>query len=136
MTVTERIDEVEARFIEGLTTLHERVVDANTQAAERLAALRPGTPATPENVPTATDVVSRYYDFASKVLEANRSFAEQLVAAWEPNAETPSIDERPAATSTARDTAAEKPSAKKASAKKASAKKASSKKASAKKASK
>jgi hypothetical protein len=83
MTVNEQITEAEERILEGITSLHEQLVEANAQAAERLAELRlPAPDVEPAVEPAAA--VAHYYDFAGKLLDANRKFAEQVVTAWYP----------------------------------------------------
>jgi hypothetical protein len=87
MTVIERMNEAETALFEGLAGLHERVIDVNKSAAEGLVGLRPEAmvlPELPEPVLTPADSVKRYFDFSAKLLEANRSFTEQIVAAWTP----------------------------------------------------
>lgn len=85
MTVTDQITEAEERILEGITSLHEQLVEANNQAAERLRELRLPTPDVEPTIDPG-DAVKHYYDFAGKLLEANRKFAEQVVAAWTPAA--------------------------------------------------
>lgn len=84
MTDNERLEEAEADFLEGLSNLHSQVIEANEQAAERLAELSELAPPAPDGLPDPAEAVKRYYDFAAKLLEANRSFTEQIVAAWTP----------------------------------------------------
>ena len=82
-TMTEQLTEAEARILEGLATLHEQLVEVNEQAAERLQQLSVPTPEVEPLIEPA-DAIAHYYDFAGKVLEANRKFAEQVVKAWYP----------------------------------------------------
>jgi hypothetical protein len=84
MTVIERMNEAETALFQGLAGLHERVIDVNKSAAEGLVGLRPEAMVLPEPVLTPADSVKRYFDFSAKLLEANRSFTEQIVAAWTP----------------------------------------------------
>ena len=83
MTVNEQITEAEERILEGITSLHEQLVEANKQAAERLQELRLPTPDAEPTIDPG-DAVKHYYDFAGKLLDANRKFAEQVVATWTP----------------------------------------------------
>lgn len=83
MTMTEQITEVETRILDGLTSIHEQLIEANVQAAERIHELSIPAPDVDVAIEPA-EAVANYYDFAGKILEANRTFAEQLVAAWAP----------------------------------------------------
>jgi hypothetical protein len=96
MTMTEQITEAEERILESITALHEQLVEANNQAAERLQELRVPTPAADLPIKPA-DAVAHYYDFAGKLLDANRKFAEQVVAAWYPAAKPASRRSAPKA---------------------------------------
>ncbi len=86
MTVIERMNEAETALFEGLAGLYERVIDVNKNAAEGLVGLRPESIELPEPVMTPAESVKRYFDFSAKLLEANRSFTEQIIAAWTPTA--------------------------------------------------
>lgn len=89
MTDTEKLQEAESDFLEGLGNLHSQVIEANQQAAERLSELSEWAPPAPEGLPDPSEAVKHYYDFAAKLLEANRAFSEQLVATWVPKQPKP-----------------------------------------------
>lgn len=82
MNVTARIDQAQSTFLDGLTEIQGRVVEANQKVAKNATKL-PTVP-TPDGWPTPADSLRRSYDFASKVRDANRAFADQVVAAWYP----------------------------------------------------
>ena len=84
MTVIERMNEAETALFEGLAGLHERVIEVIKSAAEGLEEIRPGSLELPEALLTPAESVKRYFDFSAKLLEANRSFTEQIVSAWAP----------------------------------------------------
>lgn len=83
MTANEQITDVEQKLLDGITTLHEQLLEANEQAAERLQEIQfPGAGVEPPIKPA--EAVAHYYDFAGRLLDANRTFAEKLVATWYP----------------------------------------------------
>ena len=82
-TMTEQITEVETRFLDGLTSIHEQLIEANAQAADRVHELSVPTPEVEIAIEPA-EAVAHYFDFTTKLLEANRKFTEQLVATWYP----------------------------------------------------
>lgn len=88
MTVIERMDELETRFFESLTTIQGQAVEANAQAAERVGEFRTSAAAPVDALPTPAQLMSRYYDFAAKMLDTNRKFAEQMIGPWSDGAKT------------------------------------------------
>ena len=83
MNVTEQLTEVEDRFFEGLTNLQTQLIEANTKVADRIHELDIPAPDV-EPVIAPADAVARYYDFADKLMNANRKFVEQIVSVWYP----------------------------------------------------
>ena len=112
MNMTEQLTKVEERFFEGLTDLQEQLIEANTKAADRIHEIDLPSPEI-EPVIAPADAVARYYDFAGKLMEANRTFVEQLVSVW-----YPAPAKKAAVKTTAVKTTAKKAAAKKAAAKK------------------
>jgi hypothetical protein len=98
-TMTKQLTEVEERILDGLTSLQDQLVEANTKAADRLHELSLPTPDV-KPVIEPSEAVARYYDFAGKLMDANRKFAEQVVAAWYPATKT--TKQAPAKKATAR----------------------------------
>lgn len=89
MTETaDRLEEAETEVLDGLSSLHQQLIDANERAADQLAELREWGGSAPKALDPGA-AVQRYYDFAGKLLEANRSFAEQIIAVWYPAKDTP-----------------------------------------------
>ena len=113
MNLTEQLTEVEDRFFEGLTDLQTQLIEANTKVADRVHEMDIPAPDV-EPVIAPADAVARYYDFAGKLMDANRKFVEQIVSVWYP---------APVAKKTvAKKTVAKKTTARKSTAKKATAK--------------
>jgi 23S rRNA A2030 N6-methylase RlmJ len=83
MNITEQLTKVEDTVLEGLTTLQTQLVDVNTKVAERVQGVNLPIPEVEPVIPPA-EAVARYYDFAGKVMTANRKFAEQVVSVWYP----------------------------------------------------
>lgn len=117
MNMNEQLTKVEDRFFEGLDDLQTQFVEANTKVADRIHELDIPTPDV-EPVITPTDAVARYYDFAGKLMDANRKFVEQLVSVWYPAP----AKKTEAKAATAPKTTAKKTTARKAAARKSAAK--------------
>ena len=83
MNVTEQLTEVEDRFFEGLSDLQTQLIEANTKVADRIQEMEIPSPDV-EPVIAPVDAVARYYDFAGKLMDANRQFVEQMVSVWYP----------------------------------------------------
>jgi hypothetical protein len=83
MNVTEQLTEVEDRFFEGLSDLQTQLIEANTKVADRIQEMEIPSPDV-EPVIAPADAVARYYDFAGKLMDANRKFVEQMVSVWYP----------------------------------------------------
>lgn len=113
MNVTEQLTEVEDRFFEGLSDLQTQLVEANTKVADRIHEMELPSPDV-EPVIDPADAVARYYDFAGKLMDANRKFVEQMVSVWYP---APVAKKTVAKKTAVKTTAARKTTAKKATAK-------------------
>ena len=83
MNLTEQLTEVEDRFFEGLSDLQTQLIEANTKVADRIQEMEIPSPDV-EPVIAPADAVARYYDFAGKLMDANRKFVEQMVSVWYP----------------------------------------------------
>lgn len=83
MNMTEQLTKIEDRFFEGLTDLQTQLVEANTKVADRIHEMEIPAPEV-EPVIAPADAVARYYDFAGKLMDANRKFVEQIVSVWYP----------------------------------------------------
>ena len=83
MNITEQLTKVEDRFFEGLEDLQTQLIEANTKVADRIHEMEIPAPEI-EPVIAPADAVARYYDFAGKLMETNRKFAEQIVSVWYP----------------------------------------------------
>jgi hypothetical protein len=88
MNATETLNDTESKILEGLSGLHTQVIDANKAAFERLTDLREQGPELSE-MPSPAEGVRRYFEFAGKIFDANREFAEQMVSVWAPAEKTP-----------------------------------------------
>jgi len=113
MNLTEQLTQVEDRFFEGLSDLQTQLIDANTKVADRIHEMDIPSPDV-EQVIVPADAVARYYDFAGKLMDANRKFVEQIVSVWYPApvAKKPVAKKTPAKKTTARKTTAKKATAK------------------------
>ena len=113
MNLTEQLTEVEDRFFEGLSDLQTQLIEANTKVADRVHEMDIPSPDV-EQVIVPADAVARYYDFAGKLMDANRKFVEQIVTVWYP---APVAKKTPAKKTAAKKTTAKKTTAKKTAAK-------------------
>jgi hypothetical protein len=105
MTVMEQVSEAQDRVLEDVKTAQARVVEANERFIETAGQWIPkvdlprGESISIE-LPTREELVASYFDFASRMLEANRTFVEQLFGVWN------TAQDKPAKTSRARTKAA------------------------------
>jgi hypothetical protein len=87
MNATNTMIDVEAQVIDGLSNLHTQIIDANQSAYDRFNSLLESVPKMPEMPHMASaESVKRSYEFAGKVLTAQRGFVEQMVSVWYPGA--------------------------------------------------
>ena len=118
MNLTEQLTEVEDRFFEGLSDLQTQLIEANTKVADRIHEMELPAPDV-EPVIAPVDAVARYYDFAGKLMDANRTFVEQIISVWYP---APAAKQTVATKTTAKKTVAKKTAAKKTAAENTAAK--------------
>ena len=86
----QQIQKVQSQALGTLTSTQERILDVNVKVAEAVKD-RVGAVKVPfaTALPQPTEGVKMYFDFAAKVMAANRSFAERAVAAWTQPATAP-----------------------------------------------
>jgi hypothetical protein len=87
MTVMEQLSEAQDRVIEDVKTAQARVVEANERFIETAGQWMPkvelpSAETISVELPKREDLVASYFDFASRMLEANRTFVEQLLGVW------------------------------------------------------
>jgi hypothetical protein len=115
--IEQQIQKVQSQALETLTATQQRLLDVNVKVAEvvkdRVGAVKVPFAAA---LPQPAEGIKMYFDFAGKVMAANRSFAERAVAAW--------TQPTPAPKATASKATAPKATAPKATAPKATAPKA------------
>ena len=70
------LDEIQAKVLETVRTTQDSVVDAVKGVAEMLPTLP-----YPEQLPKPAEIVDSALGFAGKVFEAQKSFAQKVVAA-------------------------------------------------------
>lgn len=150
MPVLEQITDAQDRFFANVEATNDRVVDTVTATVDAISTRMPEiTSRIPEvpfsdriptpdlgfvkQLPQPLEVVDAYFDFVTRGVEMNRSFAEKMVGAV--GGTTKTAPKPAAKKTTAKKTAAKKPAAKKTTAK-ASANKTAAKKPAAKKTSK
>ena len=100
MTVMDKVIEFQDRMINDMQDAQGRIIDMNKRAWEAAGNL-PKLPAVNlpkaswmpevEDAPKPEALVGNYFDFAGKLLAANREFAESVVGVW--TAERPEADE-------------------------------------------
>ena len=87
MNATDTMIDVEAQVLDGLSNLHTQIIDANQSAYDRFNNVLESVPKMPEMPDMAgAESVKRSYEFAGKVLTAQRDFVEQMVSVWCPGA--------------------------------------------------
>ena len=77
MTVMDKVIELQDRVLSDMQNMQTQIVDLNKRAFEATASL----PAF-ELPGWAETVVGNGYDFAGKLLAANRDFTEAIVGVW------------------------------------------------------
>jgi hypothetical protein len=93
MKVIDQINESQDRALSDLETAQARLVELNERLAETASRWMPKvelpTVDTDVELPQGQDLVANYFDFAGKVLAANRAFVETLVGVWAPTQPKP-----------------------------------------------
>ena len=83
MALITRIEQAQAQTLDTLVSTQQRVLSANDKFA---GAVKDRVPAVKVPLagllPTPAEGVKLYFEFAGKLLSANRIFAERAVAAW------------------------------------------------------
>jgi hypothetical protein len=91
MSVMEQVMDMQDRVLSDMQSMQERVIDLNKRAIEATSSLpsldfssMPAMSWVPDldEAPKADALVSNYFEFAGKMLEANRAFTQQLVGTW------------------------------------------------------
>ena len=95
MTATSQIAEVQERMLTTVEAAQDRVLELNRAAAEAITGVLPtdrfripAFDAMPE-LPGPAELVESYFDFASRIAQANRNFATEMVTIWAPADEAP-----------------------------------------------
>lgn len=82
----ETTQSVDESTLEIITSIQERIVDANKEFANAMASLVPEVPFMPKSdmfdAPDTKSLVEQSFDFQSQLLEANRAFSLGLIDAW------------------------------------------------------
>lgn len=78
--MTDTLTTIENQFFDGLKAIQEPTVEAARKAAELVGQLPLGEPlaALTAQLPSAEEVLARNFDFAQRLLDAQRDFALQL----------------------------------------------------------
>lgn len=98
MDVMDQVIDLQERVLEGVVDAQTRIIDMNGQlveAAGSIPSMNLPTADLPladlpmaewlpkmDESPALDQMVGNYFDFAGKLMEANRSFMEQLVTSW------------------------------------------------------
>lgn len=82
------------RVLAALRQSQSAVVDVVSTWAKAVENAAPDLPAIPvaASVPSLGEIISNSYDFAGKVLEAQRQFATELIAAGAPAVKTTPVE--------------------------------------------
>lgn len=132
MPVLDQITKAQDKFFANVDATNDRVADTVGTLVKRMPEVqipfadRVTVPTIPfiDQLPAPIEVVDAYFDFVSRSVEANRSFAEKVVTSVAPASAKPAAA-KPATAKAAPKAAAKKaPAKKKAAAKKTTAKKA------------
>ena len=91
MTVLEQISGAQERVLTDVQTAQTRMVEMNQRFADAAEKFLPkvelpSTDSFPsvDDLPKREELVSTYFDFAAKMMAANRTFVEQIVGVWAP----------------------------------------------------
>ena len=89
--------ELQDQVLDGIRQSQTAVIEAVRSFTEAMPAA-PATPqALPADLPSPADLIAGSFDFAQKLLETQRAFAEELVAATAPVAQAvPATNGKPA----------------------------------------
>ena len=101
-SATATLNKVEDQFLDVATRLQDPVVDGIRRAAEAVEGYVPelSLPAVGDTLPTATELVENYFQFAQRVLDTRHRFAKSVLDATAPvrnKVETSAKTRKPAA---------------------------------------
>lgn len=86
MTVMDKVIELQDRVLSDMQKMQTQIVDLNKKAFEATASLPaielPGWVPQVDDAPKPETVVGNGFDFAGKLLAANRDFSEAIVGVW------------------------------------------------------
>jgi len=91
VSVADQMMEAQDRVLSEMETAQSRMIEMNQSMAEALSPMMalgsrfqmPGM----EDIPKPEELIDRYFDFASKMAEANRTYYKELVEIWSKPAE-------------------------------------------------
>lgn len=91
---TEYIAETQERTLDAVRQSQSSVIEAVEGWVKAMESVAPELPAIPvlKSLPTADEVVETSFDFQSKLLAAQREFAEKLVSATSPVIKTTPVE--------------------------------------------
>jgi hypothetical protein len=96
VSVAEQITDAQERVLTEMEAAQKRVIEMNQRVAEAMVGLMPNNemvklPGLPgmDAMPEPTELVDRYFDFTSKMADANRAFYKEMLAVWTPKEEAP-----------------------------------------------
>ncbi|MFN0092077.1 MAG: hypothetical protein ACKVWR_17685 [Acidimicrobiales bacterium] len=83
--ITETVTAAQTAALDLMGSVQAKLIDLNREAASTLGAVAQPLPFA-SLIPgfDSRDLVAQSFDFAAKVLDANRTFATELLAAWAP----------------------------------------------------
>lgn len=81
---TSTVADVNETVVGLVTSVQDRIVDANRGVAARAAGVLPALPFAGTAASTTLDLAEQAYELQSKMLDANRRFAVRMFEAWAP----------------------------------------------------
>ncbi len=93
MAVAELLTETQDRMLTELEANQQRIVEFNKKAAETFQGMIPSQlmdeipmPSVPgmDELPTPTEMIDNYYEFAGKLAGATQAFYKELFDVWTP----------------------------------------------------
>ena len=87
--VIDKLTEVQEQVLESLEQVQKPIVSAVRRAADSVESYVPELPALPsgDKLQSAQELIANQYDFAVKLLELNKQFADALADAAKPVAD-------------------------------------------------
>ncbi len=81
--VLDRVTDVQTRLLDNLESVQERVISTQEKVADAVTPRLPDMKVPfADRMPSASEVVSNYFDFVAKANKMNRTFAQKVVDAW------------------------------------------------------